>query len=69
MASREWVGCKFRFLNAVGSGSLAVGKVMTFAEDNTEKGQGATCDEMIQRFEALPGTNDDLEDTHGFVKE
>ena len=24
---------------------------------------------MIQRLEALPGTNDDLEGTYGFVKE
>ena len=40
----EWVDWKFRFLNAVGSGSLTMRKVMTFAEENTEKGQGATCD-------------------------
>ena len=29
-----------------------------------EKGQGATCDQVIQRLEALPGTNDDLEGTY-----
>ena len=65
----EWVDWKFRFLNAVGSGSLTIRKVMTFAGENTEKGQGATCDQVIQRLEALPGTNDDLEGTYGFVKE
>ena len=69
VASREWVGCKFRFLDAVGSGSMTMRKVMTFGEEKSEMGQAATCDEMIQRVEALPGTNDDLEDTHGFVKE
>ena len=44
-------------------------KVMTFAEENTKKGQGVTCDQVIQRLEALPGTSDDLEGTYGFVKE
>ena len=33
----EWVDWKFRFLNAVGSGSLTMRKVTTFAEENTEK--------------------------------
>ena len=65
----EWVDWKFRFSNAVGSGSLTMRKVMTFAEENTEKVQGATCDEVVQRLEVLPGTNDDLEGTYGFVKE
>ena len=65
----EWVDWKFRFLNAVGSGSLTKRKVTTFAEENTEKGQDATCDQVIQSVEALPGTNDDLEGTWGFVKE
>ena len=65
----EWIDWKFRFLNAVGSGSLTMRKAMTFAEENTEKGQGASCDQVIQRIEALPGTNDDLEGTYGFVKE
>ena len=46
---------KFRFLNAVGSGSLTMRKVMTFAEENTEKGQGATCDAVIQRLESVAG--------------
>ena len=41
----EWIDWKFRFLNAVGSGSLTMRKVMTFAEENTEKGQGASCDQ------------------------
>ena len=55
----EWIDWKFRFLNAVGSGSLTMRKVMTFAEQNTKKGQGATYDEVIQRPDALPGPNDD----------
>ena len=38
---------------------------MTFAEENTKKGQGATCDEVIQKHDALLGTNDDLEGTYG----
>ena len=29
---------------------------------NTEQGQGATCEEAIQRLEALLGTKDDLEE-------
>ena len=44
-------------------------KFMTFAEENTEKGHCATCGEVIKRLEALPGTNDHLEGTYGFVKE
>ena len=64
----ELVDWKFSFLNAVGSGSLTMRKVMTFAEENTEKGQGATCDQVIRRLEALPGTNEDSEGTYGFVK-
>ena len=43
-------------------------KVMAFAEENTEKGQGATCEQVIQKPEALPGTNDHLEGTYDFVK-
>ena len=65
----EWIDWKFRFLNAVGSGSLTMRKVMTFAEQNTKKDQGATYDEVIQRPEALPGPNDDWEGTCVFVKE
>ena len=36
---------------------------MAFAEENTEKGQGATCEQVIQKLEALLGTNDYLEGT------
>ena len=38
----EWVDWKFKLLNAVGSGSLTMRKVVAFAEESTEKGQG--CD-------------------------
>ena len=65
----EWVDWKFKFLNAVGSRSLTMRKVMSFAEENTEEGQGATCEQVIQKLEALPGTNDHLEGTCDFVKE
>ena len=43
-------------------------RVMAFAEENTEKGQGATREEVIQKLEALLGTRDNLEDTYEFVK-
>ena len=33
-------------------------KVMAFAEENTEKGQGATREEVIQKLEASLGTRD-----------
>ena len=56
----EWVDWKFKFLNAVGSGSLTMRKVMAFAEENTEKGHGVTCEQVIQKLESLPGTNDHL---------
>ena len=65
----ERVDWKFKSLNAVGSGSLTMRKVMAFAEENIEKGQGATCEQVIQKLEALPGTNDHLEGTCDFVKE
>ena len=42
--------------------------VMALAEENTEKGQDATCEEVIQKLEALLGTRDHLEDTYEFVK-
>ena len=65
----EWVDWKFRFLDAVGSGSLTMRKVLAFAEENTEKGQRATCEEVVQKLEALPGTNGDPEDMYEGVKE
>ena len=49
----EWVDWKFKLLNAVGSGSLTMRKVMAFAEESTEKGQGATCEQVIQKLVAL----------------
>ena len=65
----EWVDWKFRFLNAVGSGSLTMRKVLMYAEEITEKGQRATHEAVVQKLEALPGTDDDLEDTYQGVKE
>ena len=65
----EWVDWKFRFLNAVGSGSLTMRKVLMYAEENTEKGQRATYEDVVQKLEALPDTDDDIEDTYRGVKE
>ena len=42
---------------------------MAFVEENTERDQGATCEQVTLKLEALPGTKDHLEGTYDFVKE
>ena len=64
----EWVDWKFRFLNAVGSGSVTMRKVLMYAEENTDKGQRATHEEVVRKLEALPG-DDGIEGTHQGVRD
>ena len=61
----EWVDWKFRFLNAIGTGSMAMRRVLTWAEENAGKGEAMTARRAVDGLENVPGQGgeDSINDT------
>jgi hypothetical protein len=61
----EWVDWKFKFLNAIGTGSLAMRRVLTWAEENGMKGEVMTTRKAVDGLEDVPeqGGEDAINDT------
>ena len=47
----EWVDWKFKFLNAVGTGSKAMRRVLTWVEENTTKGETLTAEKAVEEIQ------------------
>ncbi len=61
----EWVDWKFKFLNAIGTGSMAMRRVLTWAEENAGKGEAMTVRRAVDGLENVPGQGgeDSINDT------
>ena len=51
----EWVDWKYQFLKAVGTGSMAMRRVLTWAEENVVKGEVKTKKRAVDGLEDVPG--------------
>ena len=47
----EWVDWKFKFLNAVGTGSKAMRRVLTWVEENRTKGETLTAEKAVEEMQ------------------
>ncbi len=56
---------KFKFLNAIGTGSMAMRRVLTWAEENAVKGEAMTARRAVDGLENVPGQvrEDSINDT------
>ena len=53
----EWVDWKFKFLNAVGTGSKAMRRVLMWVEEKTTKGETLTAEKVVEKMQN--GDHDD----------
>ena len=65
----EWVDWKFKFLNAVGCGSLTMRNVLAYAEEKTRKGATVTHVEVVDEMIRVTGEDPYLTDTYKDVPE
>ena len=69
LATTQRIDWKFKFLNAVGCGSLTMRNVLTYAEEKTRKGATVTHVEVVDEMIRVTGEDPYLTDTYKDVPE